>query len=79
MEREKAYSGTAPLVGGERERFERMNRKRLSTDPGGLADWFVVAVKLLLGAVGVERRGQVVGGLVLSVNRRDPGGTGWAG
>jgi len=33
-----------------------MNRKRLVPIRGGLADWFVVAVKLLLGVVGVERR-----------------------
>jgi hypothetical protein len=37
---------------------------------GALADRLVVVVRLLLGAVGVERRGRVICGCVRSVNRR---------
>ena len=36
---------------------------------GALADRLVVAVKLLLDAVGVEPRGQVICGCVRSINR----------
>ena len=45
---------------------------------GALADRFVVAVKPLLGAVGVEPRGRVIWGVVCLVNRAvGLGGAGW--
>jgi hypothetical protein len=45
---------------------------------GVLADWLVVAVKLLLDAVGVEPRGRVLCGCVRSINRHGLGGIAWA-
>jgi hypothetical protein len=48
MERGKARPETAALVGGERERPKRMNRKGLSTVAvDAPADRFVVVVKPL--------------------------------
>jgi hypothetical protein len=41
----------------------------LSTDAGSLADRFVVVVKLLLDAVGVERRDRVVRALLIRSTR----------
>ena len=69
-EREKACPGTAPWSGGERECPKRADPARDRVPiRGALADRLVVAMKLLLGAVGVERRGRVICGVVRLVNR----------
>jgi hypothetical protein len=58
------------LSGGERECPEWADPARDRVPIRGvLADRLVVAVKPLLGAVGVERRGRVVCGVVRSVNQ----------
>jgi len=70
MEREKACPGTAPWSGGERECPKRADPARDRVPiRGALADRLVVAMKPVLGAVGVERRGRVVCGVVRSVNQ----------
>ena len=50
------------------------NREGLSTDAGALADWLVLAVKRLLGTVGVEPRGQVICGSFVRSTGVAPGG-----
>ena len=59
-----------PLDEVARGRFpDGRHRAGRSTDVGALADWLVVAGKLLLDAVGVEPRGRVIRGCVCSINR----------
>jgi hypothetical protein len=45
---------------------------------GVLADRFVVAVNLLLGAVGAEQRGRIVRGSFVRSTRSSLGGAAWA-
>jgi len=51
-ERGKAFPGTAPLSGGERECPKRLNREGSSTDPGSAGGLARSSDEALLGAVG---------------------------
>ena len=51
-----------PRWGGDRERPLRLKPGGLSTVAGTQSDWLIIAMKLLLDAVGAERRGQVIRG-----------------
>jgi hypothetical protein len=81
MEREKACPGTA--LWGERERFERMNRKRLSTDPGRAGGLVRSSGEAPAGRGGGGAKGPGRRWFRSSVNRcrrcwRGLGGTAWA-
>jgi len=82
MEREKACPGTA-RSGGERECFERMNRKRLSTDLGWAGGLVRSSGEAPAGRGGGGAKGPGRRWCRSSVNRRRHnwrglGGTGWA-
>lgn len=77
MEREKACPDTSvrKAVRGRRAGASQAENPQGTEYRRGtaLADWPVVAGKLLLGAVGVEPRGQVIRGWTCSINRAMPG------
>jgi hypothetical protein len=74
-EREKAYLDTAILIGSREGVFRAAETVRNRVPMlGVLADWPVVAVKVLLHAVGLEPRGRVVRGLFVRSTGHGPGG-----
>jgi hypothetical protein len=67
---ENVDPGLQASKGRERERAEAAHPEALSTGCGvSLADRLVVAVKLLLGGVGVERRGRLIKDMSTTINQ----------